>query len=483
MTTVEPKKRRVLIASSHPLFGQGLRSLLQARQATGVEVVGMVATLEQALAALERLNPDLIIVDYDDDQLNRDEFLARFVEGEKKLRVVLLSLQSSSEAIVYDRRTLAASQIDDWLEDWNITDDLSGQPVRIPTASRTVKPKEDRRNAMKHLVIAGILVLVVTAALIFALEQATLLPIQAAAQATPIDDLFRLEFMVIAFLFALIVVLMLYSIVVFRRKKGDTTDAAHIEGNTRLEVMWTIAPLATVLFFAYLGGHSLAETVRADPRPMEVNVIGQQWSWRFEYPEWGLVTTELVLPEDKQALLRLWSTDVIHSFWVPEFRVKQDALPGGEANARDLRVTPNLPGEYTLACAELCGVQHAYMTAKVRVLPQEEFDAWVVSLTGEPSGDPAERGAQLVQQYGCVACHSLDGTVIVGPSWKGVYGSQEALSDGTTVIVNDDYLHESIIDPAAKLVQGFQNLMPNTYRDQLTDEQIADIIEFIKTVR
>jgi cytochrome c oxidase subunit 2 len=483
MPAFEPKKRRVLIASSHPLFGQGLRSLLQARQARGVEVIGIVATLEQALEAWERLNPDLIIVDYDDEQLNRDEFLARFVEGEKKLRVVLLSLQSSTDAIVYDRRTLAASQIEDWLNDWKMSEDVSGKPVSSPAAPRTVKSKEDRRNAMKHLVIAGLLVLIVTAALIFGLERATLLPVQAAEQARPIDSLFRLEFMVIAFLFALIVVFMVYSVVAFRRKKGDSTDAVHIEGNTRLEVMWTRAPLATVLFFAYLGGQSLAETVRADPRPMEVNVIGQQWSWRFEYPEWGIVSTELMLPAHKQALLRLWSTDVIHSFWVPEFRVKQDALPGGEANARELRVTPNLPGEYSLVCAELCGLQHAYMTSKVKVVSQQEFDDWVVSQTGEPSGDPVARGSQLVQQYGCIAYHSLDGTVVVGPSWKGIYGHQVTLADGTSVNVDEAYLEESIINPSAKLVQGFQNLMPNTYRDQLNDEQIADIIEFIKSLR
>ena len=119
-----PETRRVLIASSHGLFGQGLRSLLSERQETGVEVIGMVSNLEETLEALENLNPDLIIVDYDDEILNRDEFLARFVEGEKKLRVVLLSLQSGGEAVVYDRRTLAAAQIDDWLEEWKSKDDL-----------------------------------------------------------------------------------------------------------------------------------------------------------------------------------------------------------------------------------------------------------------------------------------------------------------------------------------------------------------------
>lgn len=121
----QPKKRRVLIASSHGLFAQGLRSLLRERQGNGVDVIGVVSNLEQAMAAMERLNPDLIIIDYDDEALNRDEFLARFVGGEKKLRVVLLSLQSGTEALVYDRRTLAAAQIDDWLKEWNYSDETN----------------------------------------------------------------------------------------------------------------------------------------------------------------------------------------------------------------------------------------------------------------------------------------------------------------------------------------------------------------------
>jgi DNA-binding NarL/FixJ family response regulator len=119
----QSKKRRVLIASSHGLFAQGLRSLLRERQGDGVEVIGVVSNLEQAMVALERLNPDLIIIDYDDEALNRDEFLARFVGGEKKLRVVLLSLQTGKEALVYDRRTLAAAQIDDWLKEWDYSDE------------------------------------------------------------------------------------------------------------------------------------------------------------------------------------------------------------------------------------------------------------------------------------------------------------------------------------------------------------------------
>ena len=490
--------RRVVIASSHPLFGQGLRNLLKERHATGVEVVGMVTNLEEAISALERLSPDLIIVDYDDQALNRDECLARFVEGEKKLRVVLLSLQSAGEAIIYDRRTLAASQIDDWLDEWTRAWPREQSQIEEPAAGqkrllfkggrsffdqdRTKPNNQNRRTDMKHLVIAALLVLAVTALLIVGLDQVRLLPVSASAQAEPIDALFRLEFRVIAFLFSLIVVFMLYSIIVFRRKKGDDTDAVHIEGNSRLEVIWTVAPLLTVLYFAYLGGQSLAETVRPEPRPLEVNVIGTQWSWRFEYPEYGFASTELVLPVNKQALLHLSSTDVIHSFWVPEFRVKQDALPGGEEFIRDLRITPTIEGDYKVRCAELCGIQHAYMLADVRVLSQDEFEVWVAESSGV-SDDPVERGRVWAEQYGCLACHSVDGTPLVGPTWLGVYGSQETLADGTTVTVDDAYLHESIVEPGAKIVQGFPNVMPENIADQMTEEQIQDIIAFIQSLR
>ncbi len=165
--STHPKTRRVLIASSHALFGQGLRSLLEERKETGVVVVGIVSNLEEAIDSLHSLEPDLIIVDYDDEELNRDEFLARFVEGEKEQRVVLLSLQSGKEALVYDRRSLAASEIDEWLQDFTFLEepqDLSPQKNQPKTIDG------NRRRNMKHLVIAGILVVIVTIGLIIGLE-------------------------------------------------------------------------------------------------------------------------------------------------------------------------------------------------------------------------------------------------------------------------------------------------------------------------
>ncbi len=492
------RPQRVLIASSHALFGQGLRSLLESRRKADVVVIGVVATIEEAMAALEKYDPDLIIVDYDDEVLNRDEFLARFVEGAKKLRVVLLSLNEAQEALVYDRRTLAASQIDDWLEEWtygagaagfNVTK-TSGLVAGVQNGdlsapesnTQGVNANTNRRsNPMKHLIVAGILIVIITALLIVGMGQVNLLPVAASAQAVPIDRMFNLEFLVIAFLFSLIVVLMVYSIVVFRRKRGDNTDAKHVEGSQRLEIIWTAIPLLTVLGFAYLGSWSLSETTRADPKPLEVNVIGSQWSWRFEYPALGIVSNELRLPENKQALLHLWSTDVIHSFWVPEFRVKQDALPS-EGMTRDLRVTPTMVGAFKVRCAELCGLRHTYMESPVLVLSKTDFDQWVSQETGV-SDDPVERGKKWYTSYGCNACHSIDGTPGVGPTWKGTFGKTENFSDGTSTTVDDQYLFESIRQPHAKIVAGFQALMPVNIAADMTDDQVNDIIRFIESLK
>jgi cytochrome c oxidase subunit 2 len=336
---------------------------------------------------------------------------------------------------------------------------------------------------MKHLIFAGILVVVVAAVLIVGLDYVQLFPDPASAQAEPIDSMFNLEFKIIAFLFALIVVLMVYSIVFFRRKKGDTSDAKHIEGNTSLEVLWTLIPLATVLILAYLGGQSLAETLRQDPRPVQIEAIGQQWSWRFEYPEFGVISNELVMPVDKQAQIQLRSSDVIHSFWVPEFRVKQDALPGGEQFARNILITPTREGEYSMLCAELCGEQHSYMVAPVRVLSQDAYLDWLSEESGVPN-DPIVRGQLWSERFGCVSCHSADGAKSVGPTWQGLYEMERLLTDGTIVLADTGYLKESIVDPNANIVDGFPpGVMPPNFGQELTIDQIADIIEYIKTLK
>lgn len=251
----------------------------------------------------------------------------------------------------------------------------------------------------------------------------------------------------IAILFALIVGFILYSVIFFRRRKGDDTDGPHVEGNNALEVTWTIIPLITVIGFAVYGSINLADVLRPDPEAMEVRVVGQQWSWRFEYPDQGLVSEELVLPINQQVLLRMESVDVLHSFWVPEFRVKQDLLPNTETQ---LRITPNRLGTFKVRCAEICGSQHAYMLADVQVLGQAEFEAWVFEQSDLPD-DPVARGEIWSERYGCLACHSLDGSVLVGPTWLGIYGEEQAFTDGTSMVVDGAYLRQSILEPNAHI--------------------------------
>jgi cytochrome c oxidase subunit II len=334
---------------------------------------------------------------------------------------------------------------------------------------------------MRHFVVVGILVVVTTLLVYFGLNSANLMPLAASAQATPIDWMWNLELIFMSFFFALIVVPMAYSLIIFRRKKGDTSDAEHMEGNTKLEIAWTIVPLFIVTAFAYLGAVNLAETRRVDPDAIVVEVTGIQWSWKFEYPAYGVTSDELHLPVDQQVLLQMTSMDVIHSFWVPEFRVKQDLVPG---RITELRITPTVNGNYKVRCAELCGTSHAYMEKPVIITSQADFDVWMseqVALAEEAAATPEGRGQALVAANGCAACHSINGAQGIGPTWSGLFGHEVHMTDGTTVIADEAYITESIHDPQAKIVEGFETQLMPSYG--FTDEQIADIVAYIKTLR
>ena len=334
---------------------------------------------------------------------------------------------------------------------------------------------------MRHFVIVGILILVVSVIVNMFLGAAGLMPVEGSAQAATIDSLWNLEMIVISFSFALITVPLVYSLIVFRRKKGDTTDAAHIEGNSTLEITWTIIPLFLVMIFAYLGAGNLAQIRRADPNAMVVKVTGQQWSWSFEYPAYGVITNEMHVPVDKQVLLQMTSRDVIHSFWVPEFRPKQDVVPG---RITELRLTPTLIGNYKVRCAELCGTSHAYMESPVIVSSQADFDAWMgeqIKKAQAAAATPEGRGQALVLASGCAACHSTNGAAGIGPTWFGLFGSQVPISGDGVVTADEAYIHESIKAPQAKIVAGFENQLMPTYG--FTDDQINDIVAYIKTLK
>jgi len=254
--------------------------------------------------------------------------------------------------------------------------------------------------------------------------------------------------------------------------------------------------LITVLFFGVLGAQGLSQITSPEPDELVVEVTAQQFAWRFDYPDHGITfASELHLPRDRQVLLKMTSTDVIHSFWVPELRVKQDAVPG---MTTELRLTPTEVGDYQVRCTELCGTAHYSMLAPVKVEEPADFEAWVAANAassndmtqseGEVDTGPleltgAELGAQVAQTQGCAGCHSVDGSQLVGPTWLGLYDSQVTLDDDTTVVADADYLRRSIVETNAEIVKGFPaSVMPGIYKDTLSEEQIDALVEYIKSL-
>jgi cytochrome c oxidase subunit 2 len=300
------------------------------------------------------------------------------------------------------------------------------------------------------------------------------LPTAASAQADPIDTMFQNHFILMAFLFALIMVMMFYSAAVFRRRPDDIEDGPHIHGHTGLEIAWTVIPTLVVVGFGIYGTIVLGDITREQDNEMVVSVVGQQWSWSFAYPEHDVRSARLVLPVGQPVLLELQSNDVLHSFWVPEFRVKQDLVPG---QMKTLRVTPTEIGNYRLRCAEICGTGHSDMLADVWVVSQADFEQFLIDASFRYSDlSPEERGEQFYIELGCSGCHSLDGTTGVGPTWQGIWMREEMLADGTTAIVDEEYIRNSILNPDAQIVQGFN---PGIMSAQDFPTRIAELEEQI----
>jgi cytochrome c oxidase subunit 2 len=235
---------------------------------------------------------------------------------------------------------------------------------------------------MRHFYLVGVLVAIGTVVLYYLLAAALPMPVAGSVEAATIDWLIDLHLWLIAFLFSLVVVFMLYSIVVFRRRNGDESDGEHFEGNTLLEVVWTAAPLVLVVIFAFIGISTLREITQHDPDALTVRAVGQQWNWVFEYPN-GVQSGELTLPVNQRVKMELVTKDVNHAFWIPEFRVKSDLIAG---QTNELWFTPTILSadyeaehgrELRLVCAELCGRSHWTMTAVVKVVPEDEYVAWL----------------------------------------------------------------------------------------------------------
>ncbi len=287
------------------------------------------------------------------------------------------------------------------------------------------------------------------------------------------------------FLIALTVV-MIYFIYKYNRKRHPV--ATQIHGSTTLEIIWTVVPfLLTMVMFYY--GWAGWNTMQKPPKDaMEVTVIGRMWNFSYQY-ENGRLTDTLFLPKDQPVKLNLKAMDVLHSFYIPAFRVKQDMVPNKENNF--MWFIPQKVGDYEVFCAEYCGLQHSYMYSTVKVMEKGEFDSWItdttqVAATAAAMAAPGATGKKIMQNIGCFACHTVDGTKLVGPSFKGIWGAEHTVVTGKEtrkVTVDEEYIKHSIYDPNADVVEGFMKGLMVSYQGQLTEDDIANIIEYLKTVK
>lgn len=304
--------------------------------------------------------------------------------------------------------------------------------------------------------------------------------IRKGAAAERIWDVYGLIWIAAAIVFVLVEGLLVYTIIRYRRAPRTAHGRpVPVHGNTKLEIIWTVIPALILVVIAIPTLQiiaDLAEVPTDQGEPLKVDVIGHQFFFEFSYPELGIKTTNTMhIPTGTVVDLSLQSNDVIHSFWVPQLAGKTDVIPG-RTNRMWLEAAE--AGTYHGQCAEFCGEGHALMRFQVEAQPQTDFDAWVEEQKNPTAGG---QGQQLAQSLGCTGCHSIDGSAGVGPTWKGLYGHEVTLGDGSTVTADDAYITESILTPNAKVVKSFQALMPS-FEGRVTDAQIQAIIDYIKSL-
>jgi len=304
---------------------------------------------------------------------------------------------------------------------------------------------------------------------------------QAAASrsAVQVDAVFIFIAAVSLFFFLLVEGMLVYFAVKYRRRKGEEAAAlSDVRSNTLLETVWIVIPSLVVIAFFYYG-YVVFRDMRA-PRPgaEDINVVARQFFYTFQYPDGRKAVNELRVPEGRPVKLVMISEDVIHGFFIPDYRIKQDILPGQYTT---LWLSPDRPGTYDIFCTQYCGVGHSTMRARLVVMPAAEYARWAASGTAEAGVPAAERGKRLLETAGCLGCHTTDGAPKVGPTFKGLYDRKVTLADGRTIEADEGYIRESILDPGAKVVKGFPNVMP-TFKGTLSDDDVSAIIAYMKVL-
>lgn len=297
-----------------------------------------------------------------------------------------------------------------------------------------------------------------------------------------VDTAFVIIFSVAIFFLIAITVTTIYF--VFRYNKKRNPVATQIKGSTTLEIIWTTIPILLVLGMFYIGWAGWHPMQKVPKDAFTITAEARMWKWAFIYPN-GKREKELIVPVNQPVRIKLKALDVIHSFYIPEFRLKEDLVPGRE---RETWFIPGRIGDYDLFCAEYCGLEHSYMLATVKVLSDSAFQSWYVDTTkvAAPVGvDIAQAGYDLMQETGCFACHTIDGSKLVGPTYKGLFGHNVNVLTAAgekEVVADEDYIKRSILYPNAEVVVGYNKGLMLPYKDILSDDDINLIIEYLKTL-
>jgi cytochrome c oxidase subunit 2 len=301
-----------------------------------------------------------------------------------------------------------------------------------------------------------------------------LFPEQASTSAERVDALLYFLLGVSGFMTVLIAGLVIYFSAKYRRRAG-AERTPRITGSVKLETFWSVIPLGISLFMFVWGTNVFFHLARPPDDAMEIYVVGKQWMWKLQHPDGQREINELHIPLGQPVKLTLTSEDVIHDFFVPAFRTKVDVLPGRYVHTW---FQATRPGQYHLFCSQYCGTNHSAMIGWVHVMEPAEYQAW---LDGHAEGSLALEGRKLFLKYQCVSCHSADARARA-PVLEGLYLQTVPLQDGTTVLADETYLRESILKPDAKIVAGFQAIMP-TFQGQVSEEDVIKLIAFIKELK
>jgi cytochrome c oxidase subunit II len=305
-------------------------------------------------------------------------------------------------------------------------------------------------------------------------SQMPLVPEQASNFAPHVDALMIFIIAVCVFFAVAVTATVIYFFFKYERTHA-TQIGVPIHGDMRLETAWIVVPLVLALFMFAWGAVVYVEFRHSPGDTLDIYVIGKQWMWKVQQPTGLREINELHVPVGRNVRLIMASEDVIHDFAIPAFRVKMDVMPG---HYNTMWFRPTKPGRYRLYCSQYCGTNHAVMTGWVTVMEASDYASW---LSGSVDQNPLAAGEKLFAERACITCHLSDGKGRA-PSLNGVYGGKVLLADGATVTADDNYIRESILQPTAKIVAGYQPLMP-TFQGQLTEEQILALTAYIKSMQ